>query len=69
MTDTQALINGYNMVKDGMISRELSTKEIEKYYHECRNHAQAFANGIIDALHYDDTRYNMAHLNNHQSNS
>jgi len=53
----KSFVAGYKAVKNGLIDRELTLREIAKYYHE---HDEAtFYNGMIDGLNNDSFRYNL----------
>lgn len=56
-SNAKAFVAGYKAVKNGLIDRELTPREIETYYHEYKQ--EAFTQGMIDGLLNDSFRYNL----------
>jgi len=59
MTGDRAFIDGYMLVKNGLITRELSENEVASFYREYLAESSVFRNGIADALGTDSFRYNL----------
>jgi len=57
----QSFCCGYVAVKSGKITQELTGKEISEQFPKI-SHPAAFANGIIDALKNDRSRYRLCQL-------
>jgi len=53
----KSFVAGYKAVKNGLIDRELTAREIATYYRE--HDESTFYNGMIDALNNDSYRYNL----------
>jgi hypothetical protein len=57
MNSKQSFCLGYVVIKSKKIKRELTTKEINQLLPQIYN-AEAFSQGMIDALNKDPWRYN-----------